>query len=129
MDGPTMDASFASDARWSPPTPRGPWQAVGNADWTVELFARLARLDDGPERDAVRDELVSAWLPMAHRIASHSGFHLDPRLPARLGVLGDRGLDAAGEVTPGPPGRLVRLGLLLAPRAGGGRPVLVTQLL
>ncbi|MFG2352243.1 RNA polymerase sigma factor SigF [Streptomyces sp. NPDC048521] len=36
---------------------------------TAELFARLAELEDGPERDAVRDELVTAWLPMAHRIA------------------------------------------------------------
>ncbi|MEW2164874.1 SigB/SigF/SigG family RNA polymerase sigma factor [Streptomyces sp. NPDC007084] len=33
------------------------------------LFERLAGLDDGPERDAVRDELVALWLPMAHRIA------------------------------------------------------------
>ncbi|MFS4094442.1 SigB/SigF/SigG family RNA polymerase sigma factor [Streptomyces sp. AF1A] len=40
-----------------------------DAPHTAELFARLARLDDGPERDAVRDELVTAWLPMAHRIA------------------------------------------------------------
>ncbi|MER6137634.1 SigB/SigF/SigG family RNA polymerase sigma factor [Streptomyces sp. NPDC001815] len=32
-------------------------------------FARLAGLEDGPERDAVRDELATAWLPMAHRIA------------------------------------------------------------
>ncbi|MFC9926289.1 RNA polymerase sigma factor SigF [Streptomyces sp. NPDC127190] len=37
---------------------------------TAALFARLAELDDGPERDAVRDELTTAWLPMAHRIAS-----------------------------------------------------------
>ncbi|MFH8342208.1 SigB/SigF/SigG family RNA polymerase sigma factor [Streptomyces sp. AM6-12] len=36
---------------------------------TAELFARLAALDEGPERDALRDELVEAWLPMAHRIA------------------------------------------------------------
>ena len=36
---------------------------------TAALFARLAVLEDGPERDAVRDELVTAWLPMAHRIA------------------------------------------------------------
>ncbi|GHI10028.1 RNA polymerase subunit sigma [Streptomyces cellostaticus] len=36
---------------------------------TMALFARLAHLADGPERDAVRDELVTAWLPMAHRIA------------------------------------------------------------
>ncbi|MFD5522240.1 SigB/SigF/SigG family RNA polymerase sigma factor [Streptomyces sp. NPDC127066] len=33
------------------------------------LFIRLVELEDGPERDAVRDELVSLWLPMAHRIA------------------------------------------------------------
>ncbi|MER5216480.1 SigB/SigF/SigG family RNA polymerase sigma factor [Streptomyces sp. NPDC002838] len=36
---------------------------------TSALFTRLAALEDGPERDAVRDELVAAWLPMAHRIA------------------------------------------------------------
>ncbi|MER5856800.1 SigB/SigF/SigG family RNA polymerase sigma factor [Streptomyces sp. NPDC059688] len=36
---------------------------------TAELFARLAELEEGPERDAARDELVTAWLPMAHRIA------------------------------------------------------------
>jgi RNA polymerase sigma-B factor len=36
---------------------------------TAALFARMAELEDGPERDAVRDELVTAWLPMAHRIA------------------------------------------------------------
>ncbi|MGW4753080.1 SigB/SigF/SigG family RNA polymerase sigma factor [Streptomyces chartreusis] len=32
-------------------------------------FVRLAALPDGPERDAIRDELTKAWLPMAHRIA------------------------------------------------------------
>jgi RNA polymerase sigma-B factor len=36
---------------------------------TADLFARLANLEDGPERDAIRDQLVKAWLPMAHRIA------------------------------------------------------------
>ncbi|MFJ9346545.1 SigB/SigF/SigG family RNA polymerase sigma factor [Streptomyces sp. NPDC101237] len=36
---------------------------------TAALFARLAELGDGPEREALRDELVAAWLPMAHRIA------------------------------------------------------------
>ncbi|MER5717954.1 SigB/SigF/SigG family RNA polymerase sigma factor [Streptomyces sp. NPDC002132] len=36
---------------------------------TASRFARLAALEEGPERDAVRDELVRAWLPMAHRIA------------------------------------------------------------
>ncbi|MDX3642406.1 SigB/SigF/SigG family RNA polymerase sigma factor [Streptomyces sp. MB09-02B] len=36
---------------------------------TATAFARLAAMDAGPERDHVRDELVRAWLPMAHRIA------------------------------------------------------------
>jgi RNA polymerase sigma-B factor len=36
---------------------------------TATAFARLAAMDPGPERDEVRDELVRAWLPMAHRIA------------------------------------------------------------
>ncbi|MFI9169483.1 SigB/SigF/SigG family RNA polymerase sigma factor [Streptomyces lincolnensis] len=36
---------------------------------TAALFIRLNSLEEGPERDAVRDELVTAWLPMAHRIA------------------------------------------------------------
>ncbi|WP_159765328.1 SigB/SigF/SigG family RNA polymerase sigma factor [Streptomyces sp. HM190] len=36
---------------------------------TATAFARLAAMDEGPERDAVRDALVQAWLPMAHRIA------------------------------------------------------------
>ncbi|PZH15570.1 B/F/G family RNA polymerase sigma-70 factor [Streptomyces sp. NTH33] len=36
---------------------------------TAALFRRLAALEDGPDREAVRDELVTAWLPMAHRIA------------------------------------------------------------
>ncbi|UUU19439.1 SigB/SigF/SigG family RNA polymerase sigma factor [Streptomyces sp. DSM 40750] len=36
---------------------------------TATAFVRLAAMDEGPERDVVRDELVRAWLPMAHRIA------------------------------------------------------------
>ncbi|WP_416482975.1 RNA polymerase sigma factor SigF [Streptomyces sp. CL12] len=36
---------------------------------TGESFARLAELPDGPERQALRDELVRLWLPMAERIA------------------------------------------------------------
>ncbi|MER5756275.1 SigB/SigF/SigG family RNA polymerase sigma factor [Streptomyces sp. NPDC002088] len=36
---------------------------------TAALFTRLTELKEGPERDAVRDELVAEWLPMAHRIA------------------------------------------------------------
>jgi RNA polymerase sigma-B factor len=50
------------------PTTRGP-RAHDDAPDTASDFARLAALEDGPEREALRDELVTAWLPMAHRIA------------------------------------------------------------
>jgi RNA polymerase sigma-B factor len=36
---------------------------------TAAAFRRLARLPEGPEHKALRDELVEAWLPMAERIA------------------------------------------------------------
>ncbi|MGW8951791.1 SigB/SigF/SigG family RNA polymerase sigma factor [Streptomyces sp. NPDC055709] len=36
---------------------------------TAEDFLRLARLEEGPERTALRQELVRAWLPMADRLA------------------------------------------------------------
>jgi len=36
---------------------------------TADAFERLVRLPEGPERQALRDELVRAWLPMAERIA------------------------------------------------------------
>ena len=37
---------------------------------TVSDFERLATLPEGAERQALRDELVQAWLPMANRIAT-----------------------------------------------------------
>ncbi|MER5882101.1 SigB/SigF/SigG family RNA polymerase sigma factor [Streptomyces sp. NPDC001910] len=40
-----------------------------DAPESAALFTKLGELEDGPERDAVRDELVSMWLPMAHRLA------------------------------------------------------------
>jgi RNA polymerase sigma-B factor len=52
-----------------PHTAPHPRRRHDDAPDTADLFARLETLDDGPERDAVRDELVAAWLPMAHRIA------------------------------------------------------------
>ncbi|MGW1911862.1 SigB/SigF/SigG family RNA polymerase sigma factor [Streptomyces sp. NPDC002076] len=55
----TTDSAAAAPAR----------RPHDDAPDTAALFARLAALDDGPERDGVRDELVAAWLPMAHRIA------------------------------------------------------------
>ncbi|WP_217213072.1 RNA polymerase sigma factor SigF [Streptomyces sp. AC550_RSS872] len=36
---------------------------------TAEAFDRLVGLPDGPERKALKDELIQAWLPMAERIA------------------------------------------------------------
>ncbi|OIK26251.1 SigB/SigF/SigG family RNA polymerase sigma factor [Streptomyces malaysiense] len=51
------------------PTSHTARRSHDDAPETAEQFARLADLDEGPERDAVRDELVAAWLPMAHRIA------------------------------------------------------------
>jgi RNA polymerase sigma-B factor len=36
---------------------------------TAEAFERLVELPNGPERVALRDELVRLWLPMAERIA------------------------------------------------------------
>ncbi|MFF1640436.1 RNA polymerase sigma factor SigF [Streptomyces sp. NPDC058246] len=37
---------------------------------TADAFARLSALPVGPERQALRDEIVRSWLPMAERIAS-----------------------------------------------------------
>ncbi|GGX89411.1 RNA polymerase sigma factor SigF [Streptomyces minutiscleroticus] len=60
LDGtPTPAPAGGSDQR-----------AHHDAPDTVESFARLAAMEEGPERDAVRDELTTLWLPMAHRIAS-----------------------------------------------------------
>ncbi|CAL9399411.1 RNA polymerase sigma factor SigF [Streptomyces sp. enrichment culture] len=36
---------------------------------TAEAFRRLTSMPAGPERDALRDEIVEAWLPMADRLA------------------------------------------------------------
>ncbi|MGW2565765.1 SigB/SigF/SigG family RNA polymerase sigma factor [Streptomyces sp. NPDC001537] len=57
-------STSGTQARTTVPTRRH-----DDAPDTADLFLRLATLEDGPEREAVRDELVKAWLPMAHRIA------------------------------------------------------------
>ncbi|MFG2312308.1 RNA polymerase sigma factor SigF [Streptomyces sp. NPDC048566] len=36
---------------------------------TSEAFRRLAALPPGPRRDALREEIVESWLPMAERLA------------------------------------------------------------
>ncbi|WP_327715113.1 SigB/SigF/SigG family RNA polymerase sigma factor [Streptomyces sp. NBC_00490] len=58
-----------STSRPGTPTTATARRRHDDAPDTAGLFARLAVLEEGPERDAVRDELVTAWLPMAHRIA------------------------------------------------------------
>ncbi|MEU3296281.1 RNA polymerase sigma factor SigF [Streptomyces longwoodensis] len=52
------------------PTRTAPRRNHDDAPDTLSRFQRLAELPPGPQRDAVRDDLVTAWLPMAHRIAS-----------------------------------------------------------
>ncbi|MFF1520526.1 sigma factor, partial [Streptomyces sp. NPDC058305] len=57
----------------SPPQPAPAVATDRNFDDSLEsgaLFIRLVELEDGPERATVRDELVSLWLPMAHRVAA-----------------------------------------------------------
>ncbi|MEV1021066.1 SigB/SigF/SigG family RNA polymerase sigma factor [Streptomyces sp. NPDC050264] len=41
-----------------------------DAPETTEAFHRLAAAPDGPERELLCQELVEAWLPMAHRLAT-----------------------------------------------------------
>ncbi|NEA83363.1 SigB/SigF/SigG family RNA polymerase sigma factor [Actinospica acidiphila] len=49
-------------------SPRKP-HSHDDAPETTREFERLAGLPDGPERRRLRDDLVTAWLPMAERIA------------------------------------------------------------
>ncbi|MFJ9562493.1 SigB/SigF/SigG family RNA polymerase sigma factor [Streptomyces fuscichromogenes] len=58
-----------STSRSRTPARTTPRRAHDDAPDTAALFTRLAALGEGPERDALRAELVAAWLPMAHRIA------------------------------------------------------------
>jgi RNA polymerase sigma-B factor len=63
----TEMSTSTSGPQARPATPSG--RRHDDAPDTADLFTRLAALGDGPERDALRDQLVTAWLPMAHRIA------------------------------------------------------------
>ncbi len=58
---------------------------------TAEAFRRLTSMPAGPERDALRDEIVEAWLPMADRLAGRfrsRGENLeDLRQVAALGLV------------------------------------------
>lgn len=58
---------------------------------TEAAFVRLATLDGGPEYDLLCEEIVTAWLPMAHRLASrfrNKGENLeDLRQVAAMGLI------------------------------------------
>ncbi|MGW5134570.1 RNA polymerase sigma factor SigF [Streptomyces sp. NPDC004135] len=58
---------------------------------TAEAFRRLASMPPGPERDALRDGIVEAWLPMADRLAgrfrSRGESFEDLRQVAALGLV------------------------------------------
>ncbi|MFF8641314.1 RNA polymerase sigma factor SigF [Streptomyces sp. NPDC015345] len=58
---------------------------------TAAAFERLVELEEGPERDALRQEIVEAWLPMAQRLAGrfrNRGESLDDlRQVAALGLV------------------------------------------
>ncbi|MEU6768401.1 RNA polymerase sigma factor SigF [Streptomyces sp. NPDC046853] len=58
---------------------------------TAAAFRRLTEMPHGPERDALRQELVKAWLPMAERLAGrfrNRGEPLDDlRQVAALGLV------------------------------------------
>ncbi|MFC7307248.1 SigB/SigF/SigG family RNA polymerase sigma factor [Streptomyces monticola] len=56
-----MDSSIATPART--------FRAHDDAPDTAAAFEHLAGLEEGPERDLLCEELVEAWLPMAHRLA------------------------------------------------------------
>jgi RNA polymerase sigma-B factor len=58
---------------------------------TAEAFSRLTSMPAGPERDALRDAIVEAWLPMADRLAgrfrSRGESFEDLRQVAALGLV------------------------------------------
>ncbi|MGW6485688.1 SigB/SigF/SigG family RNA polymerase sigma factor [Streptomyces sp. NPDC055056] len=66
---PTRLLPHAPD-RGPAPHLAGPLQPAEDPHTAADpLFARLALLEDGPERDAVHSALVAMWLPMTYRIA------------------------------------------------------------
>ncbi|MGW6492713.1 SigB/SigF/SigG family RNA polymerase sigma factor [Streptomyces sp. NPDC055056] len=78
-----------SDTLTAPTPAKRPYPPA--PDGATLLFTRLAALSDGPDRNAVRSELITLWLPMAHRVARR--FHdrgeamEDLRQVAAIGLL------------------------------------------
>ncbi|MET7362860.1 RNA polymerase sigma factor SigF [Streptomyces sp. NPDC005562] len=84
----TAPARAAAGAALPARTKRHPHD---DAPDTVEAFERLVDLSPGAERDALRKEIVQAWLPMAERLAGrfrNRGEALDDlRQVAALGLV------------------------------------------
>lgn len=62
--GPARNGASAPSGRGS--SRRHPHD---DAPDTSEAFRRIAELPDGPEKEALRQEVVTAWIPMAERLA------------------------------------------------------------
>ncbi|MEG8278195.1 RNA polymerase sigma factor SigF [Streptomyces sp. AHA2] len=73
------------------PTRTGAKHPHHDAPDTTEAFSRLTSMPAGPERDALRDAVVEAWLPMADRLAgrfrSRGESYEDLRQVAALGLV------------------------------------------
>ncbi|MEU8951044.1 SigB/SigF/SigG family RNA polymerase sigma factor [Streptomyces sp. NPDC048489] len=70
LTGSPLGHSDSSGTSASHPSTRGvPLPRAEETPDISALFARRCELEDGSERDAARDELMTAWLPMAYRIA------------------------------------------------------------
>jgi RNA polymerase sigma-B factor len=62
-------ATATASAATAPTGARRTRHPHDDAPDTDAAFARLAELPDGPEREALRDDVVRAWMPMARRLA------------------------------------------------------------
>ncbi|MBD0418915.1 SigB/SigF/SigG family RNA polymerase sigma factor [Streptomyces sp. TRM S81-3] len=64
---------------------------LATPDAVTAAFVRFAALDDGPVKERLQEELMRAWLPMAHRLAARfrdrGESHEDLRQVAALGLL------------------------------------------
>lgn len=78
-------------AQPSPSASPGPRTRHGDAPDTAEALRRIAALPDGPEKDALRQQVVIAWMPMSERLAGrfrHRGETTeDLRQVAALGLV------------------------------------------
>ncbi|OPF76736.1 RNA polymerase subunit sigma [Streptomyces antioxidans] len=66
---PTIAAPATATATTPASAPPRARRSHDDAPDTTADFERLATASDGPEREALVEELVAAWLPMAHRLA------------------------------------------------------------